>query len=32
MQVMEEIVEFAAYVSLLAAQVRIRYGLGLRAR
>jgi len=32
MQVMEEIVELAAYVSLLAAQVRIRYGLGLTAR
>ena len=32
MQVMEEIVELAAYVSLLAAQFRIRYGLGLRAR
>jgi hypothetical protein len=32
MQVMEEIVELAAYVSLLAAQVRIRYGLGLTTR
>lgn len=32
MQVMEEIVELAAYVFLLAAQVRIRFGLGLKAR
>ncbi|QEI07500.1 hypothetical protein FXN63_17890 [Pigmentiphaga aceris] len=32
LQVMEELVEVAAYVSLLAAQLRIRYGMGLIKR